>query len=747
MVLGRTWHTQTAKSMSRTARSGLGNAASVDMNHGVLNSAANSSGPSMGASSQVTDANSSFSGGPQLPSSSSINDESYMHLPASPMSSSNNISGSSVMDGSSIVQLSPQNEQIPKHSSLSPAYQSMVQDAGMLPVQKRPRLDMRMGDVNQQQVMQQMLQRQQNLQLQAMAQPQRLAQLQQQQMIQSLPQLQRIQMHQQAQMPMPSPIQLISPVRPPYESGLCARRLMQYMFHQSHRPADNSILYWRKFVAEYFAPRAKKRWCFSLYNNAGNHAFGAFPQAAMDAWQCGICGSKSGKGFETTYEVLPRLDQIKFDHGVLDELLYLDMPHESRLRSGMMVLEYAKAVQESVHEQCRVVREGQLRIIFTPDLKILCWEFCARSHEELLPRRMIANQVNQLLQAAHKYQTAVNEKGSSAVSSQDLQASCNMFLSTGRQLARNVDLQLLNDLGFPKRYVRCLQISEVVNCMKDLIDFSQSHKMGPIDSLKNYTQQAASKLQAQKMKMEQTDASQNLLTDQNTLNKFMAMHTGLGRHPGNNLSSTCFQNNSSQATIGPMNNYQHLLRNSPNPGHTSMNSDHSSFSGFNQTQPMQFHSNGPLISAAGRTFQYAATKNQQQQDLQGKLPPPSNNEPPSQANQNFQQHSTQQHLPEMMNKGALPTVKDFVKAEIGVAGKVSSAQQQNSSGICNGEMSREIKRVMMPSNNDASKPASMNNNFCASSNSCNVKQEVFENLNLADFDQDMLGELLDGFDW
>lgn len=226
-----------ANSMSGTARSGIGNAASGDMNHGVLNSAANSSGPSMGASSQVTDANSSFSGGPQIPSSSSINDESYMHLPASPMSSSNNISGSSVIDGSSIVQLSPQNDQIQKHAALSPTYQSMVQDAGMLPAQKRQRLDARVGDVSQQQVMHHMLQRQQNLQLQAIVQPQRLAQLQQQQMIQSLPQLQRIQMHQRPQMPMPSPLQVISPARPPLDSGLCARRLMQYMYHQSNRPA------------------------------------------------------------------------------------------------------------------------------------------------------------------------------------------------------------------------------------------------------------------------------------------------------------------------------------------------------------------------------------------------------------------------------------------------------------------------------------------------------------------------------
>jgi hypothetical protein len=35
-----------------------------------------------------------------------------------------------------------------------------------------------------------------------------------------------------------------------------------------------------------------------------------------------------------------------------------------------MMLEYAKAVQESIYEQLRVVREGHLRIIFAPDLKV-----------------------------------------------------------------------------------------------------------------------------------------------------------------------------------------------------------------------------------------------------------------------------------------------------------------------------------------------------------------------------------------
>lgn len=74
---------------------------------------------------------------------------------------------------------------------------------------------------------------------------------------------------------------------------------------------------------------------------------------------------------EATFEVLPRLNEIKFGSGVIDELLFLDLPREYRFPSGVMMLEYAKAVQESIYEQLRVVREGHLRIIFTQDLKVL----------------------------------------------------------------------------------------------------------------------------------------------------------------------------------------------------------------------------------------------------------------------------------------------------------------------------------------------------------------------------------------
>ncbi|KAK9665549.1 hypothetical protein RND81_14G119300 [Saponaria officinalis] len=503
-----------ANSISVTGGSNLGPGSS-DV---VLNSVTNS-GPSVGASSLVTDANSA------LQRSASFNTESYMRLPASPMSfTSNNISvsGSSVMDGPTGVQQASYHDansqqwasgssplsapQMGQNSlNMSPrVHNSFIQDhVNSSHLQKKPRLDIKQDDIMQQQVLHQMLQRQEpmlsqnsNPQLQAMFQQQRLRQQQQQQqqMLLSMSPMQRAQLQQQLQQQQQQQqlrqqlqqqsMQQMASMKSPYDTGgVCARRLMQYLYHQRQRPAENTIAYWRKFVAEYYAPHGKKRWCLSLYNNVGHHALGVFPQSSKDAWHCDICGSKSGRGFEATFEVLPRLNEIEFGSGVIDELLFVDLPRERRFVNGIMMLEYGKAVQESVYEQLRVVREGQLRIIFTQELKILSWDFCARRHEELLPRRLVAPQVNQLLQVAQKCQGTVSDSGSEGVLSQDLQTNSNMVVTAGRHLAKSLELQSLNDLGFSKRYVRCLQIAEVVNSMKDLVDFCRDNKLGPVGNL------------------------------------------------------------------------------------------------------------------------------------------------------------------------------------------------------------------------------------------------------------------------
>ncbi|XP_038994154.1 probable transcriptional regulator SLK2 [Hibiscus syriacus] len=676
-----------------------------DINSAVLNGVA-TSGASVGASSLVTDTNSALSGGPHLQRSASFNTESYMCLPASPMSFSSNyisMSGSSVVDGSSVgQQCSHQDPSVQQMHHSQPLQQgastatslpasqtgqvslpmgprapgSFMQDPNNLSqVQKKPRLDIKQEDSLQQQVLQQLLQRQdsmqlqaQNPQLQALIQQQRLRQ--QQQILQSMPPLQRAQLQQQQmqlrQQLQQQGMQQVAGMKRPFDGGVCARRLMQYLYHQRQRPPDNAFVYWRKFVAEYYSPSAKKRWCLSLYDNVGSPALGVFPQAAMDAWHCDICGSKSGRGFEATFEILPRLNEIKFGSGVVDELLFLDLPRECRLPSGIMMLEYGKAVQESVYDQLRVVREGQLRIIFTQDLKILSWEFCARRHEELFPRRLVAPQVNQLLQIAQKCQSTISEGGSEGVSQQDLQKNSNMVLTAGRQLVKSLELQSLNDLGFSKRYVRCLQIAEVVSTMKDLIDFCREHKVGPIDGLKNYPRHAsAAKLQMQKIQeMEQLANAQALSTDRNTLNKLTTLSPGINNPMGSSQQQMVGRgtlSGSAQAALA-LSNYQNMLsrQNSMNSIPNSLNQEvSSSFNNSNQSPSSNFQGPATVLSgsmqtlpASGLSSLHLPTQKQQHQQqltVSGDNLIRKNHPSLSQGNQIFQQQMIQQLYHEMSN--------------------------------------------------------------------------------------------------
>ncbi|CAN1186234.1 Probable transcriptional regulator SLK2 [Linum perenne] len=355
--------------------------------------------------------------------------------------------------------------------------------------QIRNKLETRQDAFLQQQVMQQLLQQNSpSLQLQV--------DLKQRRTFQTAPQLPGADLKQQQlqqQKQVKEYLQQLAlrrahtPPPPLFNGSICYRRLMQYMYHLQHRPPSNDISYWRKFVAEYFAPCAKKRWCLSSCDSVGRHAVGVFPQAATDGWHCELCGSTSGRGFEATFEVLPRLNKIQFETGVTDELLFLDFPQERRLPSGLMVLEYGKAVHETVYNQFNVVREGKLRIIFTQDLKISCWEFCSKEHEEFLPRSLVLSQVNDFIRTAQQYQAAI-DSGGRGRTPPDLRENCNSLLSAGCSLEKSFESQLAGDIGFPKRYIRCLQIAEIVNSMKDLMTFSCQNKIGAIESLKSFAE-------------------------------------------------------------------------------------------------------------------------------------------------------------------------------------------------------------------------------------------------------------------
>ncbi|KAG7546208.1 LIM-domain binding protein/SEUSS [Arabidopsis suecica] len=655
--------------------------------------------------------------------SSCINNNN-MRIPTSPMSfssNSGNMPGSLVLDGSASMQHLPQQQQQLQQQQAGQGSVPMREN-NYSHVDKKPRLEVKHEDLLQQQILQQLIHRQdptgRNPQLQALLQQQKLRQ--HQQILQSMSPSQRLQLQQQQQQLrqqlQQQGTQQIPPNVRPYEVGVCARKLMMYLYHLQQRPAENCITYWRKFVAEYFSPRAKQRLCLSQYESAGHHALGMFPQAAPDMWQCDLCGTKSGKGFEATFDVLARLIEIKFASGIIDELLYLDHPRENRFPNGLMMLEYRKAVQETVHEQFRVVREGHLRIIFSQDLKILSWEFCVRRHEELLLRRLIAPQVNQLLQVAQKCQSTISESGSEGVSQQDLQSNSNMVLGAGRQLAKFMELQSLNDLGYPKRYIRTLQISEVVKSMKDLMNFSGENKIGPIEGLKQLLEQTATvKLQRQKMlEMEQfgnSGAMSGPAQAQMALSSGTMSGATANSNPSNRnqIVGHGAMNGSAQAAAA-LTNYQSMLMRQNVMNHPNSNTGkQEEFSSQNQTpisnqSPSSSSDQRQNLATGGLSS--SLQMQQQQRTMNGAPNMPPQNHPhqlqsPHSHGNTREQQMLHQLLQEISKNGASVQQQ---QAFLGQSGSNSNAERNTTASTSNISGGGRV-----PSRNNSFKAASDNN--------------------------------------
>uniref|UniRef100_A0A0D3HJD2 Uncharacterized protein n=1 Tax=Oryza barthii TaxID=65489 RepID=A0A0D3HJD2_9ORYZ len=355
------------------------------------------------------------------------------------------------------------------------------------------------------------------LQQQRILQMQQQQQQQQQQILKNLP-LQRNQLQQQQLLRQQS-LNMRTPGKSaPYEPGTCAKRLTHYMI---------TILSTGEILSMSIFLQMLKR-----------------------------------GGVYLSMEVVAKL--LEFSLRMYGIVRYaIGSLGEALNASGQIVLDYTKAIQESVFEQLRVVREGHLRIVFNPDLKIASWEFCARRHEELIPRRSIIPQVSQLGAVVQKYQSAV--QNSTNLSTQDMQNNCNSFVACARQLAKALEVPLVNDLGYTKRYVRCLQIAEVVNCMKDLIDYSRQNGSGPIASLHSFPRRTSSGVSPHQSQQQQPEEQQSIPQSSNQSGQNAAPMTGVQASASANADVT--SNNSlscAPSTSAPSPSVVGLLQGSMN---------------------------------------------------------------------------------------------------------------------------------------------------------------------------------------
>jgi hypothetical protein len=97
---------------------------------------------------------------------------------------------------------------------------------------------------------------------------------------------------------------------------------------------------------------------------------------------------------------------------------------------------------------------------------------------------------------------------------------------------------LVNDLGYTKRYVRCLQIAEVVNCMKDLIDYSRQTGSGPIDSLHKFPRRTPSGINPLQLQQQQPEEQQSVPQSSNQSGQNSAPMAGVQASASANADAT-----------------------------------------------------------------------------------------------------------------------------------------------------------------------------------------------------------------
>ncbi|KAG8391761.1 hypothetical protein BUALT_Bualt01G0220600 [Buddleja alternifolia] len=245
----------------------------------------------------------------------------------------------------------------------------------------------------------------------------------------------------------------------------CQFKLYAHVSEQNLRPASNSITYWTDFVEKYYDSSVVEKWCYGSCNNL--EVLGIRKRMYADsliAQHCRICGLTSKGHYKANKEFLPLVFKFKFDNGVMKEKL--DLSESAMITispKGKIMLEYGKAVRQIIYRDFAVSQQGKLHVIFTEDMKILSWEFCAQVlHVPIPPPLPNAQPENE-------------SEREERLSRQTKQVYMEM---------RKVKV---NYLGLPQLYSQCFQLSNNFEFMRDIMRFSIRHKLGPLESYRKYS--------------------------------------------------------------------------------------------------------------------------------------------------------------------------------------------------------------------------------------------------------------------
>mmetsp|Transcript_5378 Transcript_5378/g.13725 ORF Transcript_5378/g.13725 Transcript_5378/m.13725 type:complete len:567 (-) Transcript_5378:112-1812(-) len=254
-------------------------------------------------------------------------------------------------------------------------------------------------------------------------------------------------------------------------------RLLQYTNTQRRRPQDNNIGFWRTFVKEFFAPGSLMRWCVSSNSGKDNAS-----------------GSRT---MVSTVDALPRLFQVKYESGLKEEFLFLGQPQELYLPNGHTIVLFESLMEEAVFEELRVIRVGKLRILFNNVMQMRLWEFSIEGHCNLVPHRLILNKLQHLKDMNAEIQkramAVLNQRNQTPQQHEEiLQGSIQEMLMLTNQMASSMEQVCVNDHGYSKRFMRSLQVADVINILEDLFHMSQQNpEIGPMEHLQIFAKEVS----------------------------------------------------------------------------------------------------------------------------------------------------------------------------------------------------------------------------------------------------------------
>lgn len=252
-------------------------------------------------------------------------------------------------------------------------------------------------------------------------------------------------------------------------------RLLRFCQLQNKRPDDNNIEYWKAFVKEYFTTTAVLRL---------GVAFAQDQARSLKLAGASVTEEMARSVLVAPAAVLPRLFQIKFEHGLKEEYLFLGNVQEILLPSGDILVICYRAVEQSVFDNMKVMRHGQLRATFNNELKMTAYDFTLKSIDCTYSQTDVIQQSISLRQVLGQYSAKVDNlrKNDKAAVKVAVTGALQALAQHINDLHAHIELATHN--GYQRRLVRSMQIADIMTCLTTLMEEAGSTSgRSPLEAL------------------------------------------------------------------------------------------------------------------------------------------------------------------------------------------------------------------------------------------------------------------------